>query len=173
NGLNIPRVALLATGGGLSGTGTLDNWSAPVLANGCSSEHDEIRSIDSSPDGSYFVVATTGYKSAGGASICDAAARFETGATGTNVQPTWVNYAKSNGGLLVGTNVNSIGGVYHGQNAIFPLTDTAPQVPGGPIMSGIFSQGRLGGLDETTNGVAAMCVDDAGNSSAPGATIQL
>jgi hypothetical protein len=253
NSLNIPRVALLATGGGLGGLGTLDNWSAPVLANGCSSEHDEIRSIDSSPDGSYFVVATTGYRSAGGPSICDAAARFETGATGTDVQPTWVNYAGgdslyavavsgsavyigghnrfinnecgnnfvceanavlvnglaaldpntglalpwwhpqtsrgygvdslvlypagsyagSNGGLLVGTNVNSIGGVYHGYNAIFPLTATAPQVPGGSIMSGIFSQGRLGGLDETTNGVAAMCVDDAGNSSTPGATVQL
>src|SRR5215471_19364715 len=253
NSLNIPRVALLATGGGLGQTGTLDNWSAPVLANNCSSEHDEIRSIDSSPDGSYFVVATTGYRSAGGASICDAPARFETGATGTNVQPTWVNYAGgdslyaavvsgsavyigghnrfinnecgnnavceanaflvnglaaldpntglalpwwhpqtsrgygvhslvlypagsyagSNGGLLVGTNVNSIGGVYHAQNAIFPLTPTAPQVPGGPIMSGIFSQGRLGGLDETTNGVAAMCVDDAGDGSAAGTTVQL
>lgn len=253
NGLNIPRVALLATGGGLGATGTLDNWSAPVLANNCSNEHDEIRSIDSSPDGSYFVVATTGYKSAGGPSICDAAARFETGATGTDVQPTWVNYAGgdslyavavsgsavyigghnrfinnecgnnfvceanavlvnglaaldpntglalpwwhpqtsrgygvdtlvlfpaggyagSNGGLLVGTNVSSIGGVYHSYNAIFPLAGTAPQVPGGPIMSGIFSQGRLGGTDESTAGVAAMCVDDKGNSAAPGATVQL
>jgi hypothetical protein len=253
NSQNIPRIALLATGGGLSQTGVLDNWSAPVLANNCSSEHDEIRAVDSSPDGSYFVVATTGYKSAGGASICDAAARFETGATGTNVQPTWVNYAGgdslfavavsgsavyigghdrwinnecgnnavceanavlvnglaaldpdtglalpwwhpqtsrgfgvdslvlfpagsyagSNGGLLVGTNVNSIGGVYHAMNAIFPLTATAPQAPGGPILSGIFSQGRLGGLDESNTGVAAMCVDDAGNSSTPGATVQL
>ena len=27
--------------------------------------------------------------------------------------------------------------------------------------------------DESTAGVAAMCVDDAGNSSAPGATVQL
>src|SRR5215831_3400483 len=93
NGQSIPRVALLATGGGLGATGTLDNWSAPILANNCSSEHDEIRSLDSSPDGSYFVIATTGYRSAGGASVCDAAARFETGATGTSVQPTWVNYA--------------------------------------------------------------------------------
>ncbi len=253
NGLSIPRVALLATGGGLGATGTLDNWSAPVLANNCSSEHDEIRAIDSSPDGSYFVVATTGYRSAGGPSICDASARFETGATGTDVQPVWVNYAGgdslygvavsssavyigghnrfinnecgnnfvceanavlvnglaaldpntglalpwwhpqtsrgygvdslvlfpagsyagSNGGLLVGTNVNSIGGVYHSYNAIFPLTATAAQVPGGPIMSGIFSQGRLGGTDESTAGVAAMCVDDAGNGSAPGTTVQL
>ncbi len=253
NTQNIPRVALLSTGGGLGATGTLDNWSAPILANNCSSEHDEIRAIDSSPDGSYFVVATTGYKSAGGPSICDATARFETGATGTDVQPTWVNYAggdslyavavsgsavyigghdrfinnecgnnfvceanavlvngltaldpstglalpwwhpqtsrgygvdslvlfpagsyaKSNGGLLVGTNVSSIGGAYHSYNAIFPLTSTAPQVPGGSIMSGIFSQGRLGGTDESTAGVAAMCVDDAGNSSAPGATVQL
>ena len=253
NTQNIPRVALLSTGGGLGATGTLDNWSAPILANNCSSEHDEIRAIDSAPDGSYFVVATTGYKSAGGPSICDATARFETGATGTDVQPTWVNYAggdslyavavsgsavyigghdrfinnecgnnfvceanavlvnglsaldpstglalpwwhpqtsrgygvdslvlfpagsyaKSNGGLLVGTNVDSIGGAYHSYDAIFPLTSTAPQVPGGSIMSGIFSQGRLGGTDESTAGVAAMCADDAGNSSAPGATVQL
>lgn len=253
NGQSIPRVALLATGGGIGGTATLDNWSAPILANNCSKEHDEIRGIDSSPDGSYFVVATTGYRSAGGASICDAVARFETGATGSDVQPTWVNYSggdsffavavtssavyvgghnrwvnnecgnnavceanavlvnglaaldpdtglalpwwhpqtsrgfgvdslvlfpagsypKSNGGLLVGTNVDSIGGVYHGQNALFPLTGTALQVPGGPIMSGMFSQGRLGGMDESTAGVAAMCVDDAGDSSAPGATVQL
>jgi hypothetical protein len=83
------------------------------------------------------------------------------------------SYAGSNGGLLVGTNVSSIGGVYHGYNAIFPLTSTASPVPGGSIMSGIFSQGRLGGLDETNVGVPAMCVDDAGNSSTPGATVQL
>ena len=69
--------------------------------------------------------------------------------------------------------MTSIGGVYHGQNAIFPLTATGPQVPGGSIMSGIFSQGRLGGTDESTDGVAAMCVDDAGDSSAPGTTVQL
>jgi hypothetical protein len=253
NGQNIPRVALLATGGGLGATGTLDNWSAPILANNCSSEHDEIRAIDSAPDGSYFVVATTGYKSAGGPSICDATARFETGATGSDVQPTWVNYAggdslyavavsgaavyigghdrfinnecgnnavceanavlvnglaaldpstglalpwwhpqtsrgfgvdslvlfpagsyaKSDGGLLVGTNVDSIGGAYHSYTAIFPLTSTAPQVPGGPILSGMFSQGRLGGTDESPAGVAAMCVDDAGDGSAPGTAVQL
>jgi Ricin-type beta-trefoil lectin domain/Domain of unknown function (DUF5122) beta-propeller len=253
NGQSIPRVALLSTGGGLGATSALDNWSAPILANNCSSEHDEIRAIDSSPDGSYFVIATTGYRSAGGPSVCDAAARFETGATGTDVQPTWIDYAGgdsmyaiaasgsavylgghnrfinnecgnnfvceanavlvnglaaldpdtglalpwwhpqtsrgygvdslvlfpagsypgSNGGLLVGTNVNSIGGVYHSMNAIFPLTDTGTHVPGGPILSGIFSQGRLGGTDESTAGVAAMCVDDAGNGSAPGTTVQL
>jgi len=253
NGQSIPRVALLATGGGLGSTGTLDNWSAPILANNCSSEHDEMRSLDASPDGTYFVIATTGYKSAGGPSVCDASARFETAATGTDVQPTWINYAGgdslyavavsgsavyigghnrfinnecgnnavceanavlvngltaldpntglalpwwqpetsrgygvdslvlfpagsyagSNGGLLVGTNVSSIGGVYHAQNALFPLTDASQHTSGGPIMSGIFSQGRLGGTDESTAGVAAMCVDDAGDGSAAGTTVQL
>jgi uncharacterized Zn-binding protein involved in type VI secretion len=37
----------------------------------------------------------------------------------------------------------------------------------------MFSAGRLGGLEETTQGIAAMCVDDAGNSSAPGSPVEL
>ena len=252
NGLSIPRIALIHTGGALGSTATLANWSSPILANNCSSEHDYVFGIDISPDGSFFVVGTTGYKSAGGPSICDAVARFETGATGSNVQPTWTNYsggdtfrsiaitgsvvyvgghnrwvnnecgnnevcednavlvnglsamdvntglalpwwqpqtargvgvqsltpfpagefAGSNGGLLIGTDVNTIGGATHSELAMFPLTSTAAQTPGGPILSGIFSNGRLGGLDESTAGIAAMCVDDPGNSSAPGTAVQ-
>lgn len=49
-----------------------------------------LRGIDFAPDGSYFVVVTTG-GTAGPRLICDSAARFETGARGTNVRPTWVN----------------------------------------------------------------------------------
>ena len=37
----------------------------------------------------------------------------------------------------------------------------------------MFSQGRLGGTDESPAGVAAMCVDDAGDGSAPGTAVQL
>ena len=253
NGQSIPRVALINTGGGFGSTATLDNWSAPILANFCSKQHDYVRGIAFSPDGSYFVIADTGYMSAGGPALCDAAARFETGATGTDVQPTWANYAGgdsfysvavtgsvvyvgghnrwvnnecgnnvvcesnavlvngvaaldpntglampwwhpntlrgagvvslvpfgagsyagSNGGLLLGTDVTSIGGVYHSKNALFPLTSTASHVAGGPILSGIFSQGRLGGGDESSAGVPAMCVDDAGNATTPGTPVQL
>ncbi|HET7517148.1 MAG TPA: hypothetical protein VFN05_05510, partial [Actinomycetes bacterium] len=49
-----------------------------------------MRDVDISPDGSYFVVATTGAYLAG--SLCDNAARWETGATGPGQQPTWVDY---------------------------------------------------------------------------------
>jgi hypothetical protein len=49
-----------------------------------------MRDVDVSPDGSYFVVATTGAYRAG--SLCDTAARWETGATGPGQQPTWVDY---------------------------------------------------------------------------------
>ena len=49
-----------------------------------------VRSVAFSPDGTYFVVGATG----GGVSgtLCDAAARFETKAVGTDIQPTWVDY---------------------------------------------------------------------------------
>ena len=49
-----------------------------------------IRDVDFSPDGSYFVIAATG---GGNGTLCDTAARFETNATGTDIQPTWVDYA--------------------------------------------------------------------------------
>jgi hypothetical protein len=49
-----------------------------------------MRDVDISPDGSYFVVGTTGAYRAG--SLCDTAARWETGRTGSGQQPTWVDY---------------------------------------------------------------------------------
>jgi hypothetical protein len=254
NGRPIGRVALINTGGGLGSTAVLDNWAAPVLASNCSRQQDYVRGIDFSQDGSYFVIATTGYMpGASGLSVCDSAARFETRATGTDVQPAWINYFGgdsayavavtgnivyigghnrwvnnecgnnsvceanavlvngitaldpstglalpwwhpqtlrgvgveslvpfpagafdgSNGGLLLGTDVNSIGGAYHSENAMFPLGSTASHPVGGPIRSGMFSLGRINGHDESPSGTAAMCVDDAGGSSAPGTAVQL
>src|SRR5215213_11169128 len=49
-----------------------------------------MRDVDVSPDGSYFVIGTTGAYRAG--SLCDAASRWELGATGSGQQPTWVDY---------------------------------------------------------------------------------
>ena len=254
NGLSIPRIALISTGGGIGTTATLENWSSPVLANNCSNEHDYARSLDFSPDGSFFVVATTGYRSAGGASICDAVARFNTAPTGTNVQPVWTDYSGGDsfrslvvtntvayagghqrwgnnecgnnavceqnavltdgltaldtstgltvpfwhpqtkrgvgvqsltlyppgafpgpngaqGGLIVGTDVNNIGGVTHSKLAMFPVTATTTPPPGGPIQSGMFANGRIGGTDESSAGIAAMCVAAAGSPPAPGSQV--
>ena len=255
NGQSRPRVALISTGGALGSTATLVNWAAPILANNCSAEHDDVRGIDLSPDGSYFVIADTGYKSspATSASVCDAVARFSTAPTGTNVQPTWINYgggdsfysvqvagsvvytgghnrwvnnecgnnaacesnavlemgfsaldantglgipwfqpetergagtvslttfpagdyAGSNGGLLLGNNVDTNAGVYHSFNALFPLTSATTSPTFGSIPSGIFSQGDLGGHNEGQggNGIAAMCVDDTGDSTTAGTSV--
>lgn len=53
--------------------------------------------VDYSPDGSFFVVSTAGgyggfTASNNGTSGCDVVARFESNASGSNVQPTWTAY---------------------------------------------------------------------------------
>jgi hypothetical protein len=251
NNKGVPRVALIDTGGGLGAAATLANWAAPILATNCLRPN-YVEAVAFSPDGSFFVAATTGSLEANGASICDAAARFSAAATGAGVQPSWINfsggdtfhsvavagsviyvgghnrwvnnecgdntvcesnavlvdgvaaldastglalpwwhpqtsrgvgvqslttfpaglYPGSNGGLLLGTDVNTIGGAYHSNLAMFPLASAATPTAGGPIPSGIFSQGRLNGANEQNSGVAAMCVDDANDSSAAGNPVQ-
>ncbi|MCA1842762.1 MAG: hypothetical protein LC792_06135, partial [Actinobacteria bacterium] len=47
----------------------------------------QIRDLDMAPDGSYFVVVTTGGYDRYG--MCDAASRWETGARGSGLKPTW------------------------------------------------------------------------------------
>lgn len=48
-----------------------------------------MRGITFSPDGSYFVVNATGGGNPG--TLCDATVRFETHATGSDIQPTWID----------------------------------------------------------------------------------
>lgn len=50
-----------------------------------------VRDVDFAPDGSYFVVVTTGGYPTRDV-LCDAAARWETAATGSRLQPTWVDW---------------------------------------------------------------------------------
>lgn len=68
-----------------------------------------MRDISVSPDGDYFVVATTG----GGVNgtLCDTVARFDLDATGDAVQPTWVD---SSGGDSVLSATASNTAVYTG-----------------------------------------------------------
>jgi hypothetical protein len=253
-GQSRPRLALVDTGGGLGSAATLANWAAPILANPCANQHDYLRDVDFSPDGSFLAIGTTGYESSPrtSASVCDAVARFPTGATGTNIQPTWVDYAGgdsmysvqvtgsviyfgghnrwlnnecgnntdceansvlvdgfaavdantglaipwfqpqtlrgqgtysltafpagdysgSEGGILIGNDTTKDGGAYHFFDALFPLTSTTASPTFGSIPSGLFSQGRIGGYDESNTGTAAMCVDDPGDSSTAGTTVK-
>lgn len=55
---------------------------------GSSAFYTYMRDVEFSPDGSYFVVVTTGGPEAG--TLCDAASRWATAASGRDVQPTWV-----------------------------------------------------------------------------------
>jgi PKD repeat protein len=88
-----------------------------------------VRDVEYSPDGRYFVVATTGGHNPG--TLCDTAARFETATTGTDVQPTWVadtggdtlwSVAITSAAVYVGGHQrwmnNSNGSDYAGQGAV-------------------------------------------------------
>jgi len=74
----------------------LANWATDALEPACSSSFDSIpNDVDYSPDGSYFAMVTTG-AFAGGVNagvLCDTTTRWETNATGTGVEPTWIDYA--------------------------------------------------------------------------------
>ncbi len=102
NGQSRPRLAVIATGGTLGATAALTDFTAPILANNCSAEHDYVRALSFAPDGSFLVIADTGYLNDGSMpySVCDAAARFNVGAAGStttgtpvDVAPSWINYA--------------------------------------------------------------------------------
>ncbi|KAB1906064.1 hypothetical protein F8274_26120 [Micromonospora sp. AMSO31t] len=65
-----------------------------------------MRDLAFAPDGSYFVVVTTGAPNGG--TLCDAAARWEAGATGTDLQPTWVDYTGGDTYLSVGISEQAV-----------------------------------------------------------------
>ncbi|PWU46308.1 hypothetical protein DLE60_18690 [Micromonospora globispora] len=65
-----------------------------------------MRDVAYAPDGSYFVVVSTGAANPG--TLCDAAARWEAGATGTDLQPTWVDYSGGDTFLSVGISEQAV-----------------------------------------------------------------
>ncbi|HYN97174.1 MAG TPA: malectin domain-containing carbohydrate-binding protein [Pilimelia sp.] len=71
-------------------TAAIANWDTERYRAPCfpPSWDSYVRDVAFSPDGSYFVIVTTGGKATG--TLCDAAARWETAATGTGLQPTWI-----------------------------------------------------------------------------------
>jgi len=250
NGVSRPRLAIVDTGGTLGAASSLAAFTAPILQNNCSAEHDYVQGIDFSPDSSFVVIADTGAKNDGSTpySVCDAAARFDVNSADTApsgtvaVAPAWINYAGGdsfyaiaiaggvvyagghnrwvnnycgynfvcdangllvaglaaldantgvalpwfhpltlrghgttyvatfpagtydgpNAGLILGTDVNSIAGAYHSENAIFPVAPPSSSTPGGPIPSGMFNEEGGASLKPPT------CLDDTGNSSTSG-----
>src|SRR5205085_3715945 len=78
-------------------------WATTLYAPICSPNAFDsyMRDVELSPDGSFFVVATTGGPHSG--TLCDTAARFETYAVGTALTPTWTD--TSGGDTLWGVEV--------------------------------------------------------------------
>jgi hypothetical protein len=83
------QVAVLDVTAG--GPAAVASWQTDRFADACASVFDTyMRDVDVSPDGAYFVIVTTGAYRAG--RLCDTASRWETGASGSGLQPTWVSY---------------------------------------------------------------------------------
>ncbi|MEU8188459.1 malectin domain-containing carbohydrate-binding protein [Micromonospora carbonacea] len=87
---------------------TVADWNTSRYTPRCSwkSFDSYMRDVSFAPDGSYFVVVTTGGQYSG--SLCDTAARWEAGATGDAQQPTWVNYSGGDTFLSVGVSEQAV-----------------------------------------------------------------
>ncbi|QKW36283.1 delta-60 repeat domain-containing protein [Actinomadura sp. NAK00032] len=89
NGESRPQIAMID----LASTPTLSSWATDDYSGKCHPDYyTYMRDMDFSPDGSYFVVVTTGGPGYGITRLCDSAARWETNRTGPRQSPTWVNY---------------------------------------------------------------------------------
>jgi hypothetical protein len=81
----------------LGSSATLSPWHPPALDLPCTSTKLPVylKDVDFSPDGSYFVFASSGFvprSSDIGTAVCDAVSRFETADETATAKPTWINY---------------------------------------------------------------------------------
>jgi PKD repeat protein len=87
-----PQVAMFT----ISSNGLqLTDWETDRYRPVCATVYDSyVHDVSFAPDGSYFVIATSGGGFSGGSQSvgCDSATRWEAAATGSGLQPTWVDY---------------------------------------------------------------------------------
>ncbi|MDP9219859.1 MAG: hypothetical protein M3P23_04870 [Actinomycetota bacterium] len=114
-----PRAFMLDLG---ATSATLNEWYYAPFAHTCQLPRvypAYLRDVDFSPDGSYFVVVSTGYVVQNnkpallGTDICDAAARFETNIA-HQTKATWVNY--TGGDTLHSVNITGAAVYVQGHN---------------------------------------------------------
>jgi hypothetical protein len=123
---------------------TLSPWHVPRLDVLCNIENYS-RGVDFAPDGSYFVLVTTGGPN-GTVGLCDAAARFETSDVSVTSEPTWINW--TGGDSLYSVAVTGLA-VYVGGHQRW-LDNPEGHDSAGP---GAVSRPGIGAIDPTT-GVA-------------------
>ncbi|MEU1759520.1 malectin domain-containing carbohydrate-binding protein [Micromonospora sp. NPDC005223] len=92
----------------LGAAATVADWNTDRYTPRCKwqSFDSYVRDVAFSPDNSYFVVVTTGAPYSG--TLCDTAARWEAGATGSGLQPTWVDYSGGDTFLSVGISEQAV-----------------------------------------------------------------
>jgi hypothetical protein len=147
NGITRRQAAMLDVAAG--GAAAVANWQTDRYAATCSSSFDTyMRDVDVSPDGTFFVVVTTGAYRAG--TLCDTAARWETGASGSALQPTWTDYTGGDTLYSVGITGTAvyIGGHQRWQNNPF-RGDAAG--PGAVAREGIAALDPVNGMPFSWN----------------------
>ncbi|MCW3816513.1 malectin [Micromonospora sp. DR5-3] len=111
---------------------TIADWNTDRYSAACryTSFDSYVRDVAFSPDGKYFMVVTTGAAYPG--TLCDAAARWETSATGNGQQPTWVNYSGGDTFLSVGVSEKAVyvGGHFRWLNNSLGRDKAAPGAVG-------------------------------------------
>ena len=107
-----------------------------------------LRSVKISPDGSYFIVGTTGAFRAN--RLCDTVARWELNATGPNQHPTWVNWSGGDTTWSVAASgaVVYVGGHFRWWNNPY-VADSAG--PGAVAREGIAALDPVNGLPYSWN----------------------
>ena len=148
------------------------NWQTSRFVNQCTSRFDTyLRDIDFDPTGQYFVIGTTGAWMGGpGAGVlCDSVSRWKTSATGTGVQPEWVDYTGGDTTFSVAVTGTAVyvGGHQRWWNNPFSADR---QGPGAVSRPGIAALDPLNGVPFQWNpvrdprglGVQALVATDAG-----------
>ena len=129
-GLPRSQIAVLDTSS--STATTVAAWSTTRYDadhNNCSSSFDTFtRDVDFSPNGSYFVVSTTGAYAggAGSGTMCDTTSRWETASTGND--PSWIDYTGGDTtyGVAVTGSAVYVGGHMRWQNNPFQGDQAGP-----------------------------------------------